>query len=226
MLPYVVLSKIYRSLDFEDKLNLQRATNQIIDPNKPKFDEMYCPLCTVEYFQNTGDSLKDFGNGLFFLSKKGLLKTLTILPTFISGKSLFKSIEALRQHVLQDHLNSRFFNRMIKPGFLVNFDDQLLITLLSKFFDDLLAMEKYKTDWPEKFHNSEFQYAWALTPTMKTISTRALRPIFHFFDLILKNGFACKIPVKARFTFALTWHHYYSKEIITVGYTQVKFLSK
>ena len=223
MIPYVALSKIYRCLDFEDKLNLQRATNQIIYPERTDFNQMYCPLCTVEYFQHNTDSIKDFGEGLFFLTKKGLLKILTVLPTFISGKALFRSIEALRLHLIRDHLNSRFFNRMIKPGFLVNFDDKCLFELISKFFDDLLAMQRFKTDWPENFRNSDFQYAWALTPLLRSISTRALRPVFHFFDLVLKSEHACKIPIKVRLTVALTWHHYYSKEIIVVGYSQVIF---
>ena len=221
MLPYVALSKIYRYLDFEDKLSLQRATDQIIHPENTNFDQIYCPLCTVEYFQHNTDSMKDFGNGLFFLSKKGLLKILTVLPTFISGKTVFRSIEALRLHVIKDHLKSRFFNRMIKPGFLVNFDDQSFIALVSQFFDDLLAMQRFKTDWPENFRNSEFPYAWSLTPLMKRISTRALRPVFHFFDLVLNSEHACKIPIKVRLTLALAWHHYYSKDIITVGYSQV-----
>ena len=222
MIPYVALTKIYSHLEFEDKLNLQRATGQIIYPEKTDFDQMYCPLCTVEYFQHNTDAMKDFGNGLFFLTKKGLLKILTVLPTFISGKTLFRSIEALRLHVIRDHLNSRFFNRMIKPGFLVNFDDQSFLALISKFFEDLLAMQRYKTDWPENFRNSGFHYAWSLTPLVRRIHTRALRPVFHFFDLILSSEHTCKIPIKVRLTLALAWHHYYSKEIITVGYSQVK----
>ena len=222
MIPYVALSKIYSCLKFDDQLNLQRATDQIIQSDPPNFEKIYCPICAVAYFDNNGDCIKDFGAGHFFISKKGLFKILSIFPTFISGKSLFNSIESLKQHVINDHLSKKFLNRTIKPGFLVNFDDQALVELLTLFFEDLHAMQKYKTDWPENFHSSEFKYAWSLTPTMRTICTRALRPIFHFLDLILKSELAFKIPIKVRLTIALIWHHYYDKEIFELRFSQVK----